>query len=523
MGLYFNPSNASFQQAINSPIYMDKSMLIEYTNRVLGSEGKCIAVSHARRFGKSQAAGMIDAYYSKGSKSRHQFENLELATVPQWDKNLNQFNVIHLDMSTFAGNHKEDLIEYTVKRLVQDFQEEFPDINYSTDIADVINSVYIKSGIKFVIIIDEWDCVIRNQSNRQDLIHRYMQFLHDIFKSEESKKFLALGYITGILPIKKIRDESALNNFMEFTMLNSKPITRFYGFTEDEVKELCKRYDMNFDSVNKWYNGYLIDGMHIYNPNSVYATMERQHIDSYWRNTSAFDTINTFITMNFDGLKNDVLRMLAGEKIKVNVDKFQNDLSIIKSKDDALTALIHLGYLGYDVRRKQAFIPNYEVKTAFHSAIETGGWSEVAKAIANADELLFDTIDGYADSVAKKLDEAHEAYTSILQYNNENSISCALTMAYSTAPAYYNIEREFPAGKGFADLVFIPRKDTVDMPAILVEIKFDKTADTAIKQIKEKRYAGKLSGYADKIMLVGVNYDKKTKKHECTIEEFCYK
>lgn len=144
----------------------------------------------------------------------------------------------------------------------------------------------------------------------------------------------------------------------------------------------------------------------------------------------------------------------------------------------------------------------------------------MAQAIGNADELLFDTIDGYADSVAEKLDVAHEAYVSILQYNNENSLSCLVKMAYTTAPAYYNIEREFPAGKGFADMVFIPRKDTVDMPAILIELKYDKSADTAIKQIKEKRYAGKLSGYADKIMLVGVNYDKTTKKHECVIEEY---
>ena len=281
MGLYFNPGNHSFQQAINSPIYIDKSMLIEYTNRVLGSEGKCIALSHARRFGKSQAAGMIDAYYSRGSNSKHQFESLELATTPEWDKYLNKFNVIHLDMSTFAGNYKENLVEVIISEICEEFEKEYSNIDCSKKIASIINQVYEMSGAQFVIIIDEWDCVIRNQSDRQDLVHRYMQFLHDIFKSEESKSFLALGYITGILPIKKIKDESALNNFREFTMLNSGKIAKFYGFTEDEVRGLCEKYNMNFDSVHKWYNGYLINGMHMYNPNSVYQSILEEDLNYY--------------------------------------------------------------------------------------------------------------------------------------------------------------------------------------------------------------------------------------------------
>lgn len=522
MGLYFNSGNESFKKDSGSRIYIDKSMLIQEMNLLVNEASNCVALSHARRFGKSQAAGMLKAYYSKGCNSRWLFENLEIAKTDNWDKYLNKFNVIHWDMSTHAGNYKENLVEHLIKVVYEEIAEEIPNIKFADDFAKTLDNVYKVTGVKFVIIIDEWDCVIRNQSDRQDLVHRYMQFLHDIFKSEESKNFLALGYITGILPIKKIKDESALNNFREFTMIDSKNLTKFYGFTEDDVRGLCEKYNMNFDSVHKWYNGYLINGIHMYNPNSVYQCMLDGSLESYWRNTSAFGTINTFITMNYKGLKDEVLKMMAGDKVKVNVDKFQNDLTVINSKDDALTALIHLGYLGYDARRKQAFIPNYEVKTAFHAALETGNWSEVAKAISNADELLFDTIDGYADSVAQKLDEAHEAYASIIQFNNENSLSCVLTMAYTTAPAYYNIERELPAGKGFADLAFIPRKDTVDMPAILIELKYDKTADTAIKQIKEKRYAGKLTGYADKIMLVGINYDKTTKKHECVIEEWYF-
>ena len=218
---------------------------------------------------------------------------------------------------------------------------------------------------------------------------------------------------------------------------------------------------MDFESTKAWYNGYLIDGIHMYNPNSVSMAVERNDFDSYWRNTSSFASINTFIMMNYAGLKDDIMKMLAGGKVMVNPNTFQNDFSTIASKDDALTALIHLGYLGYDADRKSAYVPNYEVATAFELALQTGGWKEIAKAISTCDELLFETIDGNAERVAELIELAHDAYTSVLKYNDENSLSCVLTMAYFTAPGYYNIVREMPAGKGFADFVFIPDRKSV--------------------------------------------------------------
>lgn len=383
-------------------------------------------------------------------------------------------------------------------------------------------SIYDITNIPFVIIIDEWDCIIRN-SHDENLIHKYLQFLHSLFKSEESKSFLALAYITGILPIKKIKDESALNNFREYTMLKSKPITEYYGFTEDEVKNLCKQYDMDFDSTKAWYNGYLIDGMHMYNPNSVSMAMDRQDFDSYWKNTSSFASINTFITMNYAGLKDDIMAMLAGGMVRVNTNTFKNDFSTIASKDDALTALIHLGYLGYDSDRKKAFIPNYEVATAFEAALQTGEWSDIARAISTCDELLDETIEGNAERVAELIELAHDTYTSVLKYNDENSLSCVLTMAYFTAPAYYNIIREMPAGKGFADFAFIPRANAGHRPAMIVELKYNQSVDTALQQIKANRYHGALADYSDRILLVGINYDsegKDKKHHSCTIEEY---
>ena len=523
MGVYFNPDNESFTKDRNYKIYIDKTELLEFLNESIGTPQNCIAVSHARRFGKSHAAGMIDAYYSCGSDSYELFKDTEIAKKGCFKKHLNKYNVIHLDVSSLWDDYKENIVEKIVEYIYKDFQIVFGEsLDYESKLSYVLMKIYQKTNIPFVIIIDEWDCVIRNSEN-EALIHKYLQFLHSLFKSEESKSFLALGYITGILPIKKIKDESALNNFDEYTMVSSAPITQYYGFTEKDVKELCDKYDMDFETTKAWYDGYLIDGMHMYNPNSVSRAMIKHKFDSYWRNTSSFSSINTFITMNYEGLKDDVLTMLAGGKVRLNVNTFKNDLSTVASKDNALTALIHLGYLGYHADRKSAYIPNYEVASAFELALETGSWSEIAKSISKCDELLDVTIDGEADRVAELIELAHETYTSILKYNDENSLSCVLTMAYFTAPAYYNIVREFPAGKGFADMVFIPRANAGNRPAMVVELKYNQSADSAINQIKERRYQGALSGYSDRILLVGVNYDadgEEKKKHTCVIEEW---
>ena len=384
MGVYFNPSNESFTKDRNYKIYIDKTGLLEYLNESIGTPKNCIALSHARRFGKSHAAGMIDAYYSLGCDSTKLFEDTKIAESSDFKKYMNQYNVIHLDISSFWDYYKENIVEKIVEYICDEIREVYEDkIDYSKMIHSILMKVYRISNIPFVIIIDEWDCVIRN-SNDKELVHRYLQFLHSLFKSEESKSFLALAYITGILPIKKIQDESALNNFDEYTMLKSKPITEYYGFTEEEVRGLCTEYDMDFDATKAWYNGYLIDGVHMYNPNSVAMAMKKKDFDSYWKNTSSFASINTFITMNYAGLKDDVMTMLAGGKGRVNTNSFQNDFSTVASKDDALTALIHLGYLGYDSERKSAYIPNYEVAKAFQMALKTGEWSEISRAILHA-------------------------------------------------------------------------------------------------------------------------------------------
>lgn len=305
-------------------------------------------------------------------------------------------------------------------------------------------------------------------------------------------------------------------------MISSHNLTEYYGFTESEVQKLCQDYSMNFDSIKRWYDGYMINGRHMYNPYSVYLAMINNCIDSFWKNTSAFNSINKLITLNYDGLKEDVLTVMQGGRVAVDVKKFKNDLQQINSKDEALTALIHLGYLGYDAEEEEAYMPNYEVSENFKLALETGKWQEIGNALSICDKLLKATIRRDSAKVAEYIELAHETYTSILKYNDENALACVVTMAYFTAPAYYNIYRELPAGKGFADFAFIPRPDSGNRPAIIVELKWNKDADSAIKQIKDKRYCGNLYGYSKEILLVAINYDKKTKRHTCEIESMTF-
>ena len=520
MGLYFNPGNDSFTKDTNGKIYIDKTGLLKHLNSCLKTPECCISLSHARRFGKSQAAGMITAYYSLGCDSKALFSDFEIASSPDFEVHLNKYNVIRVDVSSIADFSGENIVNEIITRIVRDFKKAYGNrLDYDKSINELIYDIYELSGKAFVIILDEWDCIIRNYSDKEQIVHGYLQFLHAIFKSEESKNYLALAYITGILPIKKIQDESALNNFFEYSMLDSGELAPFFGFTDTEVKNLCERYHMDYKSIKEWYDGYMINGIAMYNPNSVCQAVIRQKLDSFWKNTSSFSTINRFITLNYDGLKESVLSMLSGESVYVDVDYFKNDLSIIESKDDALTALIHLGYLAYDSEQKMAYVPNFEVATAYRSALKDSGWNEVANTLKRCDELLRATFIEDEDTVAEIIELAHDSYASVLKYNNENALSCVLTMAYFTAPAYYMIFRELPSGKGFADLVFLPRNDKLGKPAMIVELKWDKTADSAIRQIKDKRYTGALTGFSN-ILLVGITYDKASKQHKCVIEKF---
>jgi hypothetical protein len=467
---------------------------------------------------------MIAAYFEKGCDSRNLFEDRKLGETENWDKNLNKYDVIRIDLADIRARRKtpEETLDYIDEKVVAELDKAYPGIvDCKKDgIADALAEINDITGAKFAIIIDEWDCLFRDDKSDTKVQERYINLLRGLFKGNSSKKFMVLAYITGILPIKRYNSESALNNFTEYTMTSPKRLAKYIGFTEDEVKNLCDEYDMNYDEVMEWYDGYSFKNTpHICGPNSVVKAMLEGQCENYWSQTVAYNSLVTYITMNFDGLRDAIVEALGGNRIKVKVRTYENDMTSFKRKDDVLTALIHLGYLAYDTETEEAYIPNKEVRMCFEDTLEDTGWDEVIQVINNSERLLLDTLVGDEDEVAEQIDECHMQNTSILKYNDENSLASCITLAYYTARKEYTIIRELPAGYGFADMVFVP-KPGVTKPAMIVELKWNKKAETAITQIKEQKYIKSLEGYKGEVVLVGISYEKKgeDKKHSCVIE-----
>ena len=522
MGRYLNLGNAGFQ-SIRKGLYVDKTGLIEYVNSTLGTKEKLTCVSRPRRFGKSFATQMLCAYYDKNCDSTSLFQDLKIAESKDFKTYLNQYDVIYLDITWFISTVEDitDTVKYLQREVVNELREKFPLLTEErkslpialSDISDAI-------GSKFIIIIDEWDALFREAKDNIDLQKEYLQLLRGLFKSSLTDKMIEAAYMTGILPIKKYGTQSALTDFREYTMIQPQLLAEFVGFTEREVKDLCLAYGLDFEEAKKWYDGYSFSKISsIYSPNSIMQAIRNGEFGDYWTETETYESLKFYIDMNLDGLKEAIISMLGGLRCKINTRTFQNDMLNMKSKDDVLTLLIHLGYLAYDSEQKEVYIPNQEVAEEFKNAVEYSGWEAVSEALQASEQLLDATIRQDADFVASELDRVHMLNTSILTYNNELSLSCVITIAYYVAQKDYTLIRECPAGKGFADIAFIPRKNR-DKPALIVELKWNRSAGGAIEQIKDKHYMGALETYMDNLLLVGICYDKQSKRHECMIEKY---
>ncbi|MCM1328150.1 MAG: ATP-binding protein [Ruminococcus sp.] len=519
MGIYLNPGNELFMNSAgHSKVYVDKTMLIKETNDMLFGESRHICVSRPRRFGKSMTANMLAAYYSRGCDSRELFGRFNISKSDSFEKHLNKYNVIHISMKDFAdmSDSVNSMIDAVTNLLTKELLKEYPNVDYldDTKLPLVLTNIFMESGIPFVFIIDEWDCVFRIFKTDTEGQTKYLSFLRNLLKD---KPYAALDYATGILPVKKYGEHSALNMYAEYSMANQAMFAEYTGFTADDVAELCKKFNMPAEKMAQWYDGYKVGCYEIYNPQSVVRAVDTGIFDSYWTKTETFEALQMYIKINMDGLRQAVIRMIAGEHIPVNTGKFQNDMVTVNSADDVLTLLIHLGYLTYDFDTKTAWIPNREVQQEFINCIEDGGWEEVTNALKQSDELLAATLSCNSGRVAEILEEVHRKNTSIIAYKNEMSLSVTLALAYYSAKNSYEIFRELPSGNGFADLTFIPRKG-VDSPAMVIELKYEQTASKALEQIKRQKYTEKLTAFSGEILLVGINFDEK-KGHSCVIEK----
>ena len=523
MGLYINMGNDGFRAARNGE-YVDKSALIELVNHSLNSERQFMCVSRARRFGKSMAAKMLNAYYDHSCHSIELFRDLKIAKRPSFEQHLNQYPVLYVDMTNFITRYRNssDIIHHIQTDIIAELKEAYPQVKYgaSEDLLSVLYAIVQQAEpAKFIMIVDEWDAILRESTSVQDDGEAYVDFLRLLFKSGNSLSVFAGVYMTGILPIKKYKTQSALNNFEEYTMISPGEMAACFGFTDEEVTELCLRNEIDKEQIKIWYDGYRIGSQEsIYNPLSVIRAIKRRYCESYWSNTGTYETVAHYIKMNYEGLKDDVIKLLAGERCAVNTKNFQNDVNVINSKNDVLTVLIHLGYLSYNRDTNECYIPNKEIGLEFENAVEDTGWQVVSDALKRSEQLLQWTLNGEAERVEEAIDRIHSDNTSILQYNDENSLACVLALAFYAARNQYAMVRELPTGKGFADIVFVPRRE-VNMPALVLELKYNTTAKTAINQIKDKHYTDSLVDYVGEVILVGVNYDKRTKKHQCGIEK----
>ena len=526
MALYLNVGNESFQESLDSPIYVDKSPLIEILNKSIKTKNKYFCLSRPRRFGKSVTAQMICSYYAKGQDCSPLFDDRKIASFDDYKKHLNQYDVIFINMTdefNDSGCDVNKMISSITKSVVDELKEAYPQIDFkSPDILHkTLKEVFSQSKVPFVIVIDEWDCIMREKKEDPDSLKQYLEWLKAIFKD---KPYVALAYMTGILPIKKYGSHSALNMFTEYSMTEPLNLGQYIGFTEDEVKDICKQHDVAFNQMQQWYDGYSFkDVPHIYNPNSVVNAATYKKFISYWSGTETFESLKSYIDMNMEGLRDDIVKLIAGEDVIVDVSTFSNDMVTFHSKDDVLTLLIHLGYLAIKGSTNLGVIvhiPNEEIKLEFKTCVKNNNrYAGVYDLIKNTDVLLNDIWSLNSEAVAKIFDEAHQDHTSILTYNNENSLAnvIAISLFLSTTNTY-NVVRELPTGKGYADLVYLP-KPGVNKPALLIELKFDKSAQTAITQIKEKNYLQFFKDYKGEVLLVVINYSKDTKTHQCIIEK----
>ena len=524
MGMYLNPGNSGFETIRNSR-YVDKSGLVGLINETIDTTRKLTCISRPRRFGKTFAAKMLCAYYDRTCDSSGLFDDLEIAlnerTHESYRRHLNRYDVIYLDMTNVMGKAgAQGLVPFIRRRLTEELQEEYPRIKADESLSATLLSAVALTGRKFIMIIDEWDAPIRELPEVQKA---YLHFLRTLFKgSGTTDRIFAAAYMTGILPVKKDGSQSAISDFQEFSVISPMEYAQYVGFTENEVKKLCAEYGRDFPMMKQWYDGYVLEGVSsVYNPSSVMKAVRSNRFCSYWTETSASKSLMEYISLDFDGMSKTVAELLGGIAVPVDTNGFANDLVTFRDRDDVLTLLIHLGYLSYDRETGCARIPNEEIRLEFARTVRQVNRDETIRRVRESDQLILDTIQGHREAVAAQIEKIHREETAPLFYHNEQSLRSVIKLAYFSYKDQYIKFEELPAGDGYADIVYLPKKMS-PFPALVIELKWNQSAQGAIDQIKDKRYPEALSSYGGDILLVGIAYDREAKgdahRHFCVIE-----
>ena len=521
MALYLNQNIDKFISYYNDDIFIDKSLLIDVTNKSINIERKkYMCITRPRRFGKTMTLSMLNTYYSKGCDSASLFDKLNIANDSSYLKHLNKHNVIWIDMANLYTDvrDKNDFFKELETNLLDDLNDAFPNILKEMDntIAKAIIRINSKLNERFIFLIDEWDVIFREQANNIKLCKEYTEFLSGLFKASDVSSCIDLVYMTGILPIRRTSSQTLLNNFEIYDMIDSYNLASYIGFTEDEVIDLCNKYNRDFNEIKKWYNGYNLNGISLYNPKSVVEAVLRGKCDEYWNRTSSIEALTDYMNYNNDELKDIICKMIIGEKVEVNVRKFGNDLTKVNSADCALTVLIHLGYLAYDEDLKSCYIPNYEIRQEFENAIEELDWKEIYNPISNSKKLYEETLKGNVEFINKTLDQNHKDLAGPFNKNKEDILGIIVEISYYSLKQFYNVKKEDTSILGRSDISFIPY-DNNHIPFI-VELKINSSAEEAIEQIKQKKYFNSLGDYHGKVLLLGISYDENTLKHSSKIE-----
>jgi len=524
MGTYLNPGNKGFQKILQSE-YVDKTGLISIINNTIGTAEMLTCISRPRRFGKSYAAKMLCAYYDCYCDSRGLFEDKEIARTEGFLTHLNQYHVINLDITGFISDATvrdiplSNVPDMIADAIYRELTESDPELK-GKSLADAMIGYVEKSGKEFVFIIDEWDALIREAKGDAAVQKKYLNFLRGWFKNSSfTPKVVAAAYMTGILPIKKDGSQSAISDFIEYPILEPDGFAKFTGFTEDEVECVCQSYGMSFEDARKWYDGYdFADVGAIYNPYSVMMAMRKRKFGSYWQKTSAAESLMSYINMDFGGLQETISRLISGEEIEVDTDSFENDFETFRSRDDVLTLLIHLGYLTWNEEEGTAHIPNEEVRIEFRRILKgtdvNRKWMEL---LGRSEKLLEDTIAGNEAAVCEAIEEIRGTQYAPTFYNDEQALRYVIKFAYIAAIDQYLKVEELPSGRGIADVVSLPKRRS-PLPALVIELKWNRSSGGALQQIKERNYPAVLEDYGGETVLVGINYDEKKKEHSCVIE-----